>query len=522
MRTLPKTLTLCLLLALAVAGCAQPEPPSSAISLLGINLNGPADWNTELPFVDCFHLAREWISQREGSDWGQGPALALDEAGWIKQLETGCYAETPLCTIEGGHYPTGEYVCLYEGRGELEFWNIKREVSREPGRIVFEPDPARGGFFLRLKTTDPADYVRNIRVVMPGFEATCQTNPWRPDFLARWKGFAVLRFMDWMLTNGASLISWEDRPKPEDATWTRRGIPLELMLDLANRLGADPWFCIPHQADDDYARKFAEQVKRDLRPDLKVYIEYSNELWNGGFEQTRWTGQKGIELGLASNEWEGCLKYSARRSVELFKIWEEVFGGADRLVRVMATQSVNPWVSEQKLEFEEAFRHCDALAVAPYFGPIVPPEGDEGQPGAADVAKWTVGQLLDYVEFKTLPEALKSVAQQKATAEKYGLKLVAYEAGQHLVGIQGAENNETLTALFLEANSNPRMGEFYTRYLDGWKATGGDVCCLFSSIGAWSKWGSWGLAQYYDETPEQQPKLKAVLDWNLANPRASS
>ena len=32
--------------------------------------------------------------------------------------------------------------------------------------------------------------------------------------------------------------------------------------------------------------------------------------------------------------------------------------------------------------------------------------------------------------------------QQKKVADKYGLKLVAYEGGQHMVGVTGGENNE--------------------------------------------------------------------------------
>lgn len=53
---------------------------------------------------------------------------------------------------------------------------------------------------------------------------------------------------------------------------------MEAMLDLANRLDADPWFCIPHLADDDFVRRFAELVKQRLEPERSVYVEYSNEV----------------------------------------------------------------------------------------------------------------------------------------------------------------------------------------------------------------------------------------------------
>ncbi|MCU0872974.1 MAG: hypothetical protein MUE50_11600, partial [Pirellulaceae bacterium] len=302
---------------------------------LGMNLNGPADWNTELPFVDVFRLSRSWISQRQGAAWGQGPPLALDEHGWVTRLEPNCWAETPLCTVEAGHYPSGRYTVLYDGQGRLEFVHAARVVSREPGRMVIDVDASKGGFFLQLHQTNPADYVRNIRVIMPSFEQTYAQSPFHPVFLQRWQGVACLRFMDWMHTNGSKLSRWADRPTPDDATFTEQGVALEVMIDLANRLDADPWFCMPHLADDDFVRRFAELVQQRLEPERKVYVEYSNEIWNGQFEQSRWAGQQGQQLGFADKPWEAGWRFTAYRSVQIFRIWEQVFGGTGRLVRVL-------------------------------------------------------------------------------------------------------------------------------------------------------------------------------------------
>ena len=71
-------------------------------------------------------------------------------------------------------------------------------------------------------------------------------------------------------------------------------------------------------------------VKEQLDPERKVYVEYSNEVWNSLFPQTRYSWEKAKELGLGPKErpWEGGGMYYAQRSVEIFKIWEEVFGGA--------------------------------------------------------------------------------------------------------------------------------------------------------------------------------------------------
>ncbi len=481
---------------------------------VGMNLSGPVDWNTELPLVDVFRLSRPWISQRRGAGWGKGPPLALDRHGRVKRLEPDCWAETLLCSIEGGHYPSGKYTVLYEGRGKLTFGGAARIVQQRPGRIVIEVDASRGTIFLRIVATDPNDYVRNIHVLMPGSERQWKENPFRSGFLQQWRGIACFRFMDWMKTNGSKIESWGDRPTLEDATFSTKGMPLELMIDLCNRLDADAWFCMPHRADDDYVRRFATMVRERLEPERRIYIEYSNEVWNSIFEQNRYAQRKARELGIgpAERPWEGGGMYYAKRSVEVFKIWEEVFGGTDRLVRVLAWQSGNQWwLDNIVLPYENAYRHADALGIAPYIGMNVRP--GETEPNATTVASWSVDQVLDHVERVALPRAIDSMRKSKVMADKYRLKLVAYEGGQHLVGVAGGENNEAMTRRFQEANRHPRMGAIYRRYFDAWESAGGDLFCYFTSVSRWSKWGSWGILEYLDDNPRQAPKFMAVMGW---------
>lgn len=478
---------------------------------LGMNLAGPADWNTELPFVDVFRLSRPWVSQREGQPWGKGPALDLDEHGWVKSLQPGCYAETLMCTIDGGRYPSGRYVILYEGKGELELAGAGKIASQGPGRILADVDASKGALFLKLRTTDPADYVRNIRVLMPGFEGAFEKAPFHPAFLQRWQGAACLRFMDWMETNNSKIQHWSDRPTPESATFCEKGVPLEWMIDLCNRQQADAWFCMPHLADDEYVRNFARMVKERLDPKRKVYIEYSNEVWNGMFEQSRWAGQEGMRLGFADKPWEAAWRYTAYRSVQIFAIWEEVFESRERLVRVLAAQAANPYVSERICEFQDAYRHADALAIAPYISFNVPARG-EGI-NVQTVEAWSLDQLMNHVESQCLPQAIAWIRGQKEVADKFHLRLIAYEGGQHLVGVGGGENSEIMTALFHQANRDPRMARIYDRYYQAWEESGGDLFCYFSSVSRWSKWGSWGMLEFFDEDPGQSPKFMSTMGW---------
>ena len=495
-----------------------------AQSRLGINFPAVADYSTDYAFVDVFRMSRKWISQREGEKWGAGPELARDANGWITHLEPNCWAETPVLSCSRGHAPAGDYVCLYDGEGTFDFRFNAKIISNTPGRLVVrinsetsnQPD---GGTFLMLRSTNPTNYVRNIRLIMPGFEATYRSQPFYPPFLARWGEFNTVRFMDWLQTNnGTRQLEWTNRATTNFCNYTERGVPVEVMVDLCNRLKVNPWFSMPHPASDDYIRQFATLVHRTLDPALQVYIEYSNEVWNGGFDQHKYAEQKGKELNLgpAERPWEGAAVFYGLRSQAIFKLWEQAYGGRDQLVRVIAWQAAGGsyWTDGLVLGKNETGKNADALAIAPYLTMCI---GTGTKPTADTVAHWTVDQVLDYVETNALPECLSWTATSKAIADKYGVRLICYESGQHLVGVGEGQNNEALAKVFNAANRHPRMGAIYTRYLDALRAAGCDLMCLWNSTGIWTKWGSWGLTEYLDETAATQPKLKAVSDWNRQN-----
>jgi hypothetical protein len=477
---------------------------------LGINLAEISGWNSELPFVDLFHMSRKWISQRDKSAWGTGPLLELDESGWVKRLEENCYVTTFASTSKG-HYPKGDYVLLYDGEGEFEFATGKVQ-EKSPGRIVVRINENKANLSISIVNTNPLNYIKNIRFIMPGFESAYATNQWHPDFLKRWSGTACLRFMDFMATNNSTQVKWSDRPKVSDANYAKKGVPLELLIDLANRLNIDPWFCIPHLADDDYVMQFARMVKDQLNPKLRAWLEYSNEVWNGGFKQNNYAAKQGQYLQLSEKPWEAAWKFNAYRSSQIFKIWKQVFGGNERFVRVLASQAANDYVAQQFLGFKNVGKEADVLAIAPYMSINVNPKKNNELTENL-VSEWSLDELFAYLSSRSFVDSTSWIERNKKVADQYGLKLVAYEAGQHLVGIRGAENNKKIESLFKQANADKRMGELYTKYLEAWTSLGGDLICLFNSVSSWSKWGSWGLLQYYDDAPASSPKYMAAIQW---------
>lgn len=496
---------------LFIAGILCPSlqaQESSNNSPLGINLAHVVDYSTEMPFVDVFLHSRKWISQANGKPWGKGPKLELTNQGWVKSLQPGQFASALLCWA-GGH-PPGRYICLYEGTGKIDFNFGARVINRSPGRIELEV--ARDGqILLNLLETDPNDPVRDIHVIMPGFENSWKKDPFYPHFIDRCGLFRVIRFMDWMGTNGSEIREWSQRPQPRDSSQAWKGVSLEYMIALCNKLHADPWFCMPHLASDDYIRQFAIMTKEKLNPKQKIYLEHSNEVWNGQFAQSRYAAERGKELQLSNNAFQAQLFYHSKRSVEIFKIWEEVFGGHDRFVRVLGSQSANPWVSEQVMSFQEAWKHADVVAIAPYFG---------GRLGTPQRAKATATMSLD----ELFRECRASIAANRekietvvASAKRRKLNVITYEGGQHLVGVGPAQNNQQLMNLFHKANRDPRMKQLYLEDFASWKASGGNLFTVFSSVSRPSKYGSWGMLESENQKPGTAPKYEAVIEFTQKN-----
>jgi hypothetical protein len=505
----------------------------NATSPIGTNLEALTDYSSQYPFVDAFKTSMAWVST--GNSWNDGIPISLDQQGWVRSLQPGQVVTTLLFTDQPS-YPAGQYIVKYDGSGTLNYSAGAQKASSTAGRDVVNVDPTRGAFRLDIQATDPANPLRNIRVIMPGgvcandsfaycdsanacsagaacnpFEQVADQQEFHPQFLASLKNYRSVRFMDWQLTNEPNQVNFSDRPKVEDARWTLKGVPAEIMIDLANRLGADPWFCMNHRATDDYVRGFAGLVQTRLAPGLKVYVEHSNEVWNGIFPQANYAREQGLALNLSTNPFEAQMRYHSRRSVQIFRLFRQSIATPSRVVAVMASQAANSWSSTTSLSFENAAQETNALAIAPYFGGSF---GDGSLPVPANV-----DALIQQLSTVALNETTQWVSEQSAAARQFNVALISYEGGQHLVGVAGRENDTNLSSLFDQANRDPRMKQVYLDYLARWKANGGQLFTHFTHTGRFTKWGRWGTLESLTQTRAQAPKYDALQTFIGQNPK---
>ncbi|GAB4384631.1 MAG: hypothetical protein Kow00121_48400 [Elainellaceae cyanobacterium] len=515
---------------------------------LGTNLAGIADWSTEMPFIDGFKSARRWITQcQEGDpncsgewDTGEFDQLDLDEFGWVKSLpapeDEPEYTRVGTLMFNGfeGQYPKGQYVVLYEGEGQLEygFDAQKDEALSAPGRDVINiTSTSNNGVLIKITATDPnqtGNYLRNIHFVPIAYEDTFATEFFNPAFINKIDRFQALRFMDWMATNDSEQSEWSDRPQVDDASYAwGKGAPIEIMVALANRLGVSPWFTMPHQATDEYMANFAQTVKTCLNPNLNVYVEFSNEVWNWQFRQANYALEQG-QARWGEDKGDAYMQWYGMRTAQMSDIWNQVFADqADRVISVMATQTawegLEPSALDCPLWVAEGNRPCyqhniDVYAIAGYFsGRLVQDPSKEivkswlNDPDGGISKAFTQikqGTLITGEGFNdTLPGVEGLFEYHQNVAQSKGLQLVAYEGGQHLV----RSDDEQLTEFFIALNRQPEMYDAYMQLLNSWKANQGNLFMNFSDIGKPSKWGSWGVLEHVDQ--ESSPKYDALMDF---------
>ena len=359
--------------------------------------------------------------------------------------------------------------------------------------------------------------VRNIRLLLPGTEATYETNPWAQEWIDKLTPFKTIRFMDWGATNGSTLEEWEDRPKVSDFSYTLKGIPYEWWAEVCNANQANAWICVPHLADETYVTELATLFRDQLDPSLKIYVEYSNELWNWIFPQAHY-GNDELDQDLP---WPERL---APRIAEVMQIWTDVFGAdSDRLVRVLATQ--NGWFDignrmYLQLEADGNANLIDALSPSGYMYYYT-------EPIAALGANATANDVLEQARALSFNEEdwlMRSWRQHAALAEENDLRLLFYEAGEHFTP-EPWGTVQPYTPALQNAHVDLGMYDLYLELFDTLAnlSTGQELLMHFSFItpppegdpneGAYGNFGAL-QSQFFQFPPfESAPKYRALTDY---------
>jgi hypothetical protein len=184
-----------------------------------MNLQGMSYWTTQTPFIDLHREGSAWVYFKVGGGWSSGSAyqsqVPLDSNGYPTYLPPGISVGTLMARDVQTHYDSGTYIILYEGDGILTFglYDVKT-VRYGIGRIEIDVEPStnmNNGILVIIARTNPNNYIKNIRVIRPGYEGIWQAIKFHPLFLEKIQPFGTLRFMDWTNTNGQTDAEWINR-----------------------------------------------------------------------------------------------------------------------------------------------------------------------------------------------------------------------------------------------------------------------------------------------------------------------
>jgi hypothetical protein len=408
-------------------------------------------------------------------------------------------------------FPMGTYTFIAEGKGVVEFgWAKDVRIELKGGKTVFEfpitempaenifsnetfnagQGPKQSGLVMTILESDPTDHVRNIHLIRPDLNGgnswakDFETCPFNPQWLNDHRMYKSLRFMDWIGANQNGVVEWKDRISPQKFPAADRKIesapylvmesihinhvPWEFMIKAVNAINCDIWICVPARANEDYVRNLAQLFKANLKPGIKVYLEWANETWNSIFLGLHSTNFVRDNYNSSVSSLYDAHAYMAVRNA---KIFDEILG-ADRVVAIVSGHQASSGIGDnimtslKKSSINPTGYKVDGFAIQHYFGTSGP---NRGQNQAA-----------------------------KNTANANGVKLYMYEGGT-------------------ESGKGPAMYDLYKNALNAFDQDGFENYNAFVAVSGWGQYGTWGHMEYVNQPLADAHKYRALYDWAVSN-----
>lgn len=390
------------------------------------------------------------------------------------------------------------------------------------------------GFYARLLNEDGRVFKKGYRTS----RWSAKHQPFNPAFLKLFEPFEAIRYHQTHLVSFSQEREWSDRAlSTVDLPITEADlesinsedvkVPYEWEIRLCNVTNTDLWITVPHMASRDYLNSLARLIHENLDSDLKVYVEYSNEVWNhfysdggawdptvdeadGQYTYALENGRKAFGDIMPEDSWGdwGPISYwYAHASIQAWHAFESVLG-RERVYRVLAwitPEAAENWNSMQLLldaldqdevrtvNGQVVSMRPEVFAVNPYFnGPF---KDDEPLPSA----NWD-----DYRNSIKAIETNLAYTRRILNDRGYeGSVLMGYEGGQHITTPQWNP---------VETNRNPEMYDIYRDWL---KITGRhlELNMHYSLVTPFTSGEAFGLKEYIHQRAEEAHKWRAVMDY---------
>ncbi|GGF03870.1 hypothetical protein GCM10011611_06670 [Aliidongia dinghuensis] len=401
--------------------------------------------------------------------------------------------------------------------------------------------------------------ITNVALLRPlGLNSTQSHAPgeqFTADFKTLVGRFTAIRFMDYLATLSNQQVNWTDRIKPGD--WSQfqpksgygyqgKGGSWEYLVALANETGKDIWINIPVNASNDYVTKVAQllaygsdgtnpytsaqtnPIYPPLNSNLKIYVEYSNEIWNAYFpqhQQLRVAANAEVAAGGSPLNYDGSTdpavwfkRRFAERLKQISDLFRAVWGNQAMLATIRPVFEFEYGdtgsYGQTGLNFLDAY-YDNGDGVAHVSNPVPVNSYIWGAGGGwyatvnNDCAT-SISAMYSSGMSMSVPQS--TIADSNLT-RAFGLAVAGYEGGFYIDNHCGSTSTSQ-QALQLQANYASPAASFETQSVNLFYHYGGDMPFVFNGVG-----GIYGVA---GPTVHEQntPKLAGLAQAMATGPAA--
>ena len=550
-----KILSLIFLAATILTGALSITAAPSAY--IGMNSDGKNDWSGERLYANVIKSAREWYKP--------GKIGWLVSADWASHDLSGWPTEDAGLLLWDMTQMNGTYAISFTGQATLSassgtVSNVVYDAATNKTTATMVVSQTAGSNSLTFTNTKRTAAsaantgVTNVKVMRPLTPGSTQSYPETTMFTNEIKAlvsskYSVVRFMDFLGTNNNTTEStWVSRSLPARYSYSGcamaymgsgRECPWEILIQFCNETSVDAWICIPHLATDDYITKVAQTFKygsdgvnpytspqtnpvhAPLNANLKVYIEWSNEVWNGVFTQTNNShaaaiaevaaGGSSLNFDGETNDWAWTWRRTAKKAKEVSELFRAVFGDDAMMTRVRPVyawqQSNGQGTGAEGLKLLTGYYGSSTHVTNPhpisywFYGG----GGSSYYQADNESANLTIDNIWTSLQFD-VNVWRSAVKTDIDLCLAMGIKRIAYEGGP------GMDNlNPATVAVKNAAINDPRMLQLMKDHQVMWDQYGGDLNVFYQAFGDY-QWGFtssiYNLATY---------KLQAIDYFNANN-----
>lgn len=451
--------------------------------------------NSDFTQIFDWRLVAEWVSPADDPQQFRFNHSGTYQCSFIGAATVAA----PGATIANQNYNSGSNTTTFD----------VTVPSTNNGRIFWQMT-----FSNTKKTSSSAanSGISKLRINRPGYPIS-STQTFTTEYLVLCKSasFACYRF--YTLNNvweGAATFpavsTWANRKLPTDANQGNmmningkvEGWCWEYVIELANLLQKDIWINLNVSVNDAYITSLATKLKNELNSNIKIYVEYGNEVWNpNNLTADFWVRDQAANLGISFDE-----NY-ARNVVRISNLFKNVYGAPaiNNKIRVVLGAQQG-WIGRTtyhlnyiKNTFGPPKDYIWATAPATYYS-------GSGATIEEALNECHSNIMMNYDDSTDVSSLLDHINY----ANRWQLPgvCVSYEGQEH--ASIGSTNNLPVE---IGKHRDARMAtEQYTNFQSFFN-NGGTLACQFGLWAPYTRYGCWGLT---DDpfNPDRNFKFKAA------------